>query len=48
VDDWKVRHPNIPPMGKERPEADSTVMKEMADSMQIKEPPDTTSSGGHH
>jgi hypothetical protein len=48
ADDWKVRHPDIPPMGKEGPEADSTVMKEMKDSMQIKEPPDTTSSGGHH
>lgn len=47
VDDWKVRHPNIPPMGKEAPEADSTVMKEMTDSMKIKEPPDTTSPGGH-
>lgn len=47
ADDWKVRHPNIPPMSKEGPEADSTVMKEMKDSMLIKQPPDSTSTGGH-
>ncbi|HUB60173.1 MAG TPA: carboxypeptidase-like regulatory domain-containing protein [Puia sp.] len=48
VEDWKVRHPDIPPYPKGGPGSDSTATGEALDSAAVKAKADTvTSPGGH-